>query len=1270
MPDFAPYLESVRRHYEQWWRLYTLTDAEGRSQVKVSPFDFGLMVQTIAPKSNPGVHPMEDDRFGSRETIERFGVLEGLRKYAGEHVLLVGRPGSGKSTALARLLLEEAALTPSPSPKFGRGEQDEERGRIPVLVELRYWTESGVLGLIQGFLRSLPTQVGLSPVEVDRTTLEELLRSNRFLLLMDGLNELPSEAARLDVQRFRREFPRVAIVFTTRDLSVGGDFGIEKKLEMQALTETQMRDFVMAYCPEQSEAMLRQLGGRLREFGSTPLLLWMLCGLFQQTGEIPENLGGVFRAFTTGYEQHLKADVVAEVDRRWWAGLLQELAARMVIGDGSVELRVAIDRSEVEAIFTAFLRDRESQAAGAARKALDDLLRHHLIQTNGAQVEFRHQLIQEYYAAEWLLRQVKGLDDATLQQDYLNYLKWTEPVALMLALVEDEDVAVRVVELALDVDLMLGARLAGEVRSDFQEKTVTLVSDREVPNWLKAEMLGKTHSKESITELIRLSSCLDDWTRYCAIDGLAKINIKSEESFTRLLQALKDRDFGMRWRAAIALGEINFKEAVPNLIKSLTDEKWDVRWAAAESLGRLSPIQAIPSLLECLTENEDEALLEYLTKNENENRFDCYNECLDSLDKILNIHLERGGFDDQTEQHLNQSDRFQISFLRFLEKAFKTLREEDSDDCYWVSRALKFFLYEIIPASVYLPCLAMAYSNFCEFVNGHRFTILEFVFEELEGIIVDSNENIDIPDFDDEKNDYFSNYINTKLSIREIIRILSVFQPTLKPSDLIKVLQNNGFRGKLGVIWYLGKFESLQMLIAFHDLLEISYENLIGRYYAKEILKSGLKNSIDLLIDFLMCDEDFSIFWHMIDILELEEVSDEFSRFSEIIRSGNVLNIFSALSSQDENTRWRAACLLGTIGDAKGLQELLIGLTDEDASVRRTALLAIRNIEAEDAVDALKIVAKDDIDETIRSEAIYILKNLRKELALHLKSNSESTHNNAEQHTRKNDNLEGYDAESMMFESDQHENIYTPDFNLLIERLKSKSIDEEYWYLCWRHIGELADVKADYGTHILPELLSILSTEPSYLVIQAITTIQSNCKFYNYEIQQTKPRTAVQPSCLEENRPSLEGGVGDPFAKIEDKLELIDRSIKMSEPSRTFNIQGNYIEKVEGGYHEHNYAPQANLKETEQLTQVLQKLRQQHPNATDAELFEILLNGFTTMPQQNPKNWQSWQNIFSVLFSGGVEGIKIVCPPAGIPIEVGKRLYDIYQKNPKQLPGT
>jgi hypothetical protein len=36
MPDFSFYLESVRRHYEQWWSLYTLTDVEGGDRIKTN----------------------------------------------------------------------------------------------------------------------------------------------------------------------------------------------------------------------------------------------------------------------------------------------------------------------------------------------------------------------------------------------------------------------------------------------------------------------------------------------------------------------------------------------------------------------------------------------------------------------------------------------------------------------------------------------------------------------------------------------------------------------------------------------------------------------------------------------------------------------------------------------------------------------------------------------------------------------------------------------------------------------------------------------------------------------------------------------------------------------------------------------------------------------------------------------------------------------------------------------------------------------------------
>jgi len=513
-----------------------LTDAEGKKiqdQQFSSPFDFGLMVQTVEAKQ-------EQEKL-EQEKIERLPVLEGIRKYAENHVLLRGKPGSGKSTALVRLLLEEArAYLDINSTTSSRNNKI-----IPILIELRYW-QSSIFERIQGFLQQHDTNLNLN-----ETTLKNLLHQGKFLLLIDGINELPSEESRRQVGLFRKDFCQTPMIFTTRDLGVGGDLGIEKKLEMQSLNETQMRDFVISYLPQQGEEMLQRLGDRLQEFGKTPLLLWMLCGLFQQTGNIPSNLGMVFRLFTESYENNWRGDVVVTAEsRRWWKSLLEYLAFVMMLGEPVTEFRVAISKGEVEEIFTKYLTEEKfDKPRDYAKCWLEDLIKHHLIQVeNGDKIEFRHQLLQEYYAAEYLLRQLPDISDAKLKRDYLNLLKWTEPVALMLGLVENEARGLRVVKLGLEVDLILGARLAGE------KQPIDWILEKKLPKLLEIQLLYISSSD-------------------CAVDALIKF--------------LSDEDSYVRRITADALGKIGSEAAVYALINALNHENYDVRVAAAEELGKI-----------------------------------------------------------------------------------------------------------------------------------------------------------------------------------------------------------------------------------------------------------------------------------------------------------------------------------------------------------------------------------------------------------------------------------------------------------------------------------------------------------------------------------------------------------------------------------------------------------------------------------------------------------------------------------------------------------
>ena len=108
---------------------------------------------------------------------------------------------------------------------------------------------------------------------------------------------------------------------------------------------------------------------------------------------------------------------------------------------------------------------------------------------------------------------------------------------------------------------------------------------------------------------------------------------------------------------------------------------------------------------------------------------------------------------------------------------------------------------------------------------------------------------------------------------------------------------------------------------------------------------------------------------------------------------------------------------------------------------------------------------------------------------------------------------------------------------------------------------------------------------------------------------------------------------------------------------------------VEGDIIIHALEPNT-TEATQQLTKLIEKLREKYPDKTDSETFDILLNGFITMPQTNPQNWQRWQDLLSVFFAGSVEATKFLVPVAGIPIEVLKQLYTVYDRNRKQLPET
>ncbi|MBD2216764.1 HEAT repeat domain-containing protein [Calothrix sp. FACHB-1219] len=1097
MVNWTGYLESLCNDdkYVKWWDAYTLTDVIGKQRVEreKSPFLLDFMVETVKPaKGEPNA---------AQEKTERLDVLEGLRKYAKEHVLLVGRPGSGKSTSLARLLLEEAEKARSPlNPPFLRGEVKSSEppflrgagGIIPVLVELRYY-QTSILDLIQDFCKR-------HRLLLDTTTIEQLLFAGDLLLLIDGINELPSEAARQDLYKFRQDYQKTTpMIFTTRDLGVGGDLGITKKLEMQPLTAEQMQQFVCAYLPEQGEQMLQHLGDRLREFGETPLLLWMLCSLFDPKVGIPPNLGLVFREFTQNSYKNLKQDILVKDETwDWWFLLLQHLAFRMTKGDKLTELNVAIPKSEVEKVLTEFLKgEKFDPPRDHAFKSLRDLLKYHLIQLGAnEQIEFRHQLIQEYYTAECLLKQLPNLSDDCLKREYLNYLKWTEPLVLMLELLDNEAPTLRVVKLALEVDWQLGARLAGAVKSDLQQQTVNLVAELEIPLLFKIRLLGLTKSEQAIPGLIKLLEDEDYSVRIIAAEALGEI--KSEQAIPGLIKLLEDEDSDVRIIAAKALGEIKSEQAIPGLIKLLEHEDSDVRSRAAEALVKIKSEQAIPGLIKLL-EDEDSSVritaAYHLKKIKSEQAIPGLIKLLEDEDSSVRSRAAEALGEIKSEQGITGLIKFledEDSYVR--SSAAYALGEIKSEQ--GITGLIKLlededYSVRIIAASALGEIKSeQAIPGLIQLLEHEDSNVRDRAEQALREIKSEQAIPGLIKLLEHEDSDVCSSAasalgkIKSEQAIPGLIQLLEDEDSDVRSSAAEALGKIKSEQGIPGLIQLLEDEDSDVRSSAAYALGEIKYEQAIPglikllededsevRYSAADALvKIKSEQAIPGLIK-LLEDEDSEVRYRAAKAL------------GKIKSEQAIPGLIKLLEDEQSWVRYSAAYALVKIKSEQGITGLIKLLEDEQSWVRRTAAEALVKIKSEQAIPGL-IKLLEDEDSYVRRIAAKALGEIKSEQAIpELIKLLE--HEDSDVRCRAADALGEIKSEQAI-----------PGLIKLLE-------EEDFWVRS-SAASALGKIKSEQA---ILQIMNLLRNEEfvaanngdtlSY-ALQALEAIQENCKYYNY----------------------------------------------------------------------------------------------------------------------------------------------------------------------------
>lgn len=581
---FREYLDLVCSEYQNYWKRYAFID-----EISEKWFEFEL--NTEVEKKND-----QEDNTSKKPKTEKQSILKAVREIDNKSLLIYGKSGSGKSTLLAKLFYEAALKA-----------QQSESDLIPILIELKSYEAVGESPSIQGLI--LRTLQNYDP-ELDKNDLKQIRKHKKFLLFIDGFNELADEKSKLKIKEYCKNIPTIV---TSRSDSDWRE--IEKKLEIGPLSPQEVANFFRERLPGSSQNDLKVLGNRVRDFGETPLIVWMLYSIFNTSKEIPETRGEAYRRFTTLYVEQAKEGIDLAESRI----LLGKLAFEMMqscSSDESSEFR--LEFSEIEA-----------QNILGSEATLKLLRNCHLLNSYGQpgnrRVSFCHQSLQEYYAAEEILERLRNKktsfsDDKHFQHFFLNRLEWTETISLMMSLLDDRDhqLMLNIIHLALDIDLLLGARLAGNVKPDFQCKTVGLLFDPKiyklaktgffkfpvklsVPYWLKIKVWQEASSAVLLEKWLEAFESKNFWVRWKAVYGFRYC--EPERVVFALSKALDDEDEEIWLVAVRSLAHINSNVILPCLIKAVRKEEGSIRDKAIKAIGELRTEKAIPIFHEMLDDD-------------------------------------------------------------------------------------------------------------------------------------------------------------------------------------------------------------------------------------------------------------------------------------------------------------------------------------------------------------------------------------------------------------------------------------------------------------------------------------------------------------------------------------------------------------------------------------------------------------------------------------------------------------------------------------------
>jgi hypothetical protein len=347
-----------------------------------------------------------EDVSGENETLEVLGKeiarIDSVINISKDtkRFIIIGEPGSGKTTSLQKILYDNAREILNGSSK----------SRLPVYIKASSYS---------------PTKSFLDLVhnEISFLSFEELISKHNVLILIDGLNEIEDDFKRLalnDLRKILNEYENVDFIISSRKFGFYNHWDLDV-FELKKLNENQIQQLIVNTLDiSKGQVLWKQLekNKQILDLSHNPLMLMMIIKVSSLTNnEIPANKGLLYKLFNEAIlareQKHYSTDIDTKKD------ILSHLAFWMRKNGIFKKIKKAQAKELVK------IKLGELNHSLGVNEILNELSDNNFFIGNNEELEFYHETQQEYFVA--LEIQNLFFRNKNLNFDYSD-TKWFEPI--------------------------------------------------------------------------------------------------------------------------------------------------------------------------------------------------------------------------------------------------------------------------------------------------------------------------------------------------------------------------------------------------------------------------------------------------------------------------------------------------------------------------------------------------------------------------------------------------------------------------------------------------------------------------------------------------------------------------------------------------------------------------------------------------------------------------------------------------------------------------